>query len=152
MAAPTRATYRVDQISLAVRQSLQQPWTVADMATRLRLSESHLRRLFVGTTGLTPHQWLTDVRLQVARQLLGETDLSVKRSPRTSARATADRTVRFDGAALEGGQREGWRCGAPGGGEVAGLLIGLAGVGYGLLRCAARDDVPSVLTLDPPPA
>lgn len=78
MAPSTRGTYRIVQISLAVCRSLQTPWTVAEMATRMRLSESHLRRLFAGTIGRSPHQWLTDVRLQAARQLLAETDLSVK--------------------------------------------------------------------------
>jgi class II lanthipeptide synthase len=43
-----------------------------------------------------------------------------------------------------------WRCGTPLGVETPGLLSGLAGIGYGLLRAAMPDDVPSVLALQPP--
>jgi len=45
-----------------------------------------------------------------------------------------------------------WRCGVPGGVETPGLMTGLAGIGYGLLRIAAPDRVPSVLALEPPRA
>jgi lantibiotic modifying enzyme len=46
----------------------------------------------------------------------------------------------------------GWISGVPHGVETPGLLLGLAGTGYGLLRMAAPDRVPSVLTLDPWPS
>ncbi len=48
--------------------------------------------------------------------------------------------------------RQGWRCGIPMGIESPGLMTGLAGIGYGLLRLAEPDRIPSVLTLAPPPA
>jgi lantibiotic modifying enzyme len=51
---------------------------------------------------------------------------------------------------LESIGREGWLCGLPSGVESPGLMTGLAGIGYGLLRLAAPERVPSVLTLDPP--
>jgi type 2 lantibiotic biosynthesis protein LanM len=44
----------------------------------------------------------------------------------------------------------GFLCGVPTGVETPGLMNGLAGIGYGLLRLAAPDRVPSVLTLEPP--
>lgn len=37
-------------------------------------------------------------------------------------------------------------------GRFAGLLCGLAGIGWGLLRFAHRDKIPSVLMLEPPPS
>jgi type 2 lantibiotic biosynthesis protein LanM len=43
-----------------------------------------------------------------------------------------------------------YRCGTPNQHEVPGLMTGLAGIGYGLLRLAAPDQVPSVLLLHPP--
>ena len=46
--------------------------------------------------------------------------------------------------------RGAWRCGVPGGVETPGLMTGLAGVGYGLLRLAATSQVPSVLSFEPP--
>lgn len=47
-------------------------------------------------------------------------------------------------------EREGWICGVPLGVETPGLLTGLAGIGYGLLRIAMPDQVPSLLMLAPP--
>jgi lantibiotic modifying enzyme len=46
----------------------------------------------------------------------------------------------------------GWRCGDTGFPEVPGLMTGLAGIGYGLLRLADPDRVPSLLTLEGPHA
>jgi type 2 lantibiotic biosynthesis protein LanM len=51
---------------------------------------------------------------------------------------------------IGGIERYGARCGAVGGLPTPGLLTGLAGIGYGLLRLAAPDRVPSVLLLEPP--
>lgn len=42
-----------------------------------------------------------------------------------------------------------WRCGLPRHQESPGLMIGLAGIGYGLLRLAAPERVPGVLWLEP---
>ena len=43
-----------------------------------------------------------------------------------------------------------WRCGIPGGVETPGLMTGLAGIGYELLRLAEPERVPSLLALEPP--
>jgi lantibiotic modifying enzyme len=51
---------------------------------------------------------------------------------------------------LEGIDREGWHCGVPLRVESPGLMTGLAGIGYGLLRLAAPASVPCVLVLEPP--
>lgn len=47
-------------------------------------------------------------------------------------------------------ERDGPRCGASLATEIPGLMTGLAGIGYGLLRAAAPDRVPSVLLLETP--
>ena len=49
-------------------------------------------------------------------------------------------------------RHHGWRCGNPLGVESPGLMTGLAGIGYGLLRLAEPTRVPSVLALAPPVA
>ncbi len=46
--------------------------------------------------------------------------------------------------------RDGWICGSPQGVETPGLMVGLAGLGYGCLRLAEPTLVPSVLALAPP--
>ena len=51
---------------------------------------------------------------------------------------------------LESIDREGWVCGLPGRVESPGLMTGLAGIGYGLLRLADPARVPSVLVLEAP--
>lgn len=52
---------------------------------------------------------------------------------------------------LENIAQHGWRCGVPGEVESPGLMTGLAGIGFGLLRCAEPTRVPAVLVLAPPP-
>ncbi len=47
-------------------------------------------------------------------------------------------------------RQHGWICGVPQGVESPGLMTGLAGIGYGLLRLADPMCVPSVLTLESP--
>lgn len=51
---------------------------------------------------------------------------------------------------LESIERHGWLCGVPLGVETPGLMTGLAGIGYQLLRLAEPERVPSVLALEPP--
>ena len=73
----------------------------------------------------------------MAAQRLAD-DVWHERARRTAARVAAS---------LE---RHGPRCGLPLGVESPGLMTGLAGIGYGLLRLAAPEAVPSVLCLEPP--
>ncbi len=47
-------------------------------------------------------------------------------------------------------ERGPWRCGAGAGRELPGLMIGIAGIGYGLLRAAWPARVPSLLSLQTP--
>jgi lantibiotic modifying enzyme len=49
---------------------------------------------------------------------------------------------------LDSIDRHGWLCGIHLGVETPGLMTGLAGIGYQLLRLAASDRVPSVLLLE----
>jgi type 2 lantibiotic biosynthesis protein LanM len=51
---------------------------------------------------------------------------------------------------LESINEHGWLCGVPLGVQTPGLMTGLAGIGYELLRLAEPDRVPSILTLEPP--
>jgi type 2 lantibiotic biosynthesis protein LanM len=72
-----------------------------------------------------------------ARQILGD----------------SQRSDRIDGIAatiLESIDKYGFLCGVPLGVETPGLMTGIAGIGYGLLRLAEGDRVPSVLVQAPP--
>ncbi|WP_246274097.1 type 2 lanthipeptide synthetase LanM family protein [Phytohabitans houttuyneae] len=55
------------------------------------------------------------------------------------------------GLVLDAIQWHGPSCGTPGGVLTPGLLTGLAGIGYGLLRLAMAERVPSALLLEPAP-
>jgi lantibiotic modifying enzyme len=52
---------------------------------------------------------------------------------------------------LNASEQRGWICGTPGNIETPGLMLGLAGVGYSLLRLA-RPSIPSLLMLERPPS
>ena len=43
-----------------------------------------------------------------------------------------------------------WRCGEPLGLVTPGLMFGISGIGYALLRQAFNNQIPSLLTLDKP--
>ncbi|KAF0240369.1 MAG: Lanthionine synthetase C family protein, partial [bacterium] len=51
---------------------------------------------------------------------------------------------------LDNIDKYGWLCGTPFSVESPGLMVGIAGIGYQLLRLAVPDIVPSVLCLAPP--
>ena len=51
---------------------------------------------------------------------------------------------------LDSINRAGWQCGGPEAVTLPGLLIGIAGMGYQMLRLAEPSRMPSILLLDPP--
>ena len=51
---------------------------------------------------------------------------------------------------LDSIDRQGWMTGVPQGIETPGLMTGLSGTGYELLRLAAPNRVPSILALESP--
>ncbi|HEX2222968.1 MAG TPA: type 2 lanthipeptide synthetase LanM family protein [Thermoanaerobaculia bacterium] len=57
---------------------------------------------------------------------------------------------RLAGGILASIRERGWRFGLPGRTEPPGMMVGLAGIGYGLLRLADPERVPSVLILEGP--
>ncbi|MGK7904134.1 MAG: type 2 lanthipeptide synthetase LanM family protein [Hormoscilla sp.] len=63
---------------------------------------------------------------------------------------TENQIDRLTATIVESMNKHGWLCGTLLGVETPGLMIGLAGIGYGLLRLASPDRVPSVLLLAPP--
>lgn len=128
-----------------------------------------------GTTGIawalrTLHDWTGQERFRAAAQALSPTPLVAalqcergrnhsllngdagglerllqERAPEWEAQLQAQ-TARL----LASIAQHGWRCGTPLAVETPGLLTGLAGIGWQLLRVAEPDIVPSVLLLEPP--
>lgn len=60
-------------------ERLDEDLTVDAIAAHAAMSPRSLARHFRAATGTTPHQWLTDRRVEQARRLLETTDLSVDR-------------------------------------------------------------------------
>jgi len=81
---------------------------------------------------------------------LGNLDLLLEAS-RTLADPEWDSQVkRIASMIVDSIDRDGWRTGLPSGIESPGLMVGLAGTGYEMLRLADPDHVPSILVLAPP--
>lgn len=60
------------------------------------------------------------------------------------------RIRQFENHTLYSIKERGFICGIPLGVETPGLMTGIAGIGYELLRLVHPDKIPSVLTIDPP--
>lgn len=81
---------------------------------------------------------------------LGNVELLLQASRSLGGPEWRHQLERMTSVVLESVERDGWLCGIPLGVESPGLMPGLAGIGYQLLRLAEPEFVPSVLTLGPP--
>ncbi|MBO9131336.1 type 2 lanthipeptide synthetase LanM family protein [Bacillus sp. 165] len=61
-----------------------------------------------------------------------------------------EKALKYGTSALLESKARGWSCGIPQEDETPSLMIGMAGIGYGLLRLAHPEIVPSILTLGSP--
>jgi transcriptional regulator GlxA family with amidase domain len=97
---------RVHKVQDMVMAAPGDDWKIAQLADRVFLSERHLRRLFIEATGYSIQEYLQRARVELARQLLEQTSLSLE--------AIAQRR----GFAAERSLRRAWRRwmeGTPGG-------------------------------------
>jgi AraC family transcriptional activator FtrA len=60
-----------------MRRRLDEPLRIADLAAQVAMSHRTFLRRFQATTGMTPADWLTRIRLDRARELLENTALSI---------------------------------------------------------------------------
>ncbi|MCB0086460.1 MAG: type 2 lantipeptide synthetase LanM family protein [Caldilineaceae bacterium] len=81
---------------------------------------------------------------------LGNLELLLVNRERNPELCVDDILMEFSGQILNNLDTHGWRCGVPMEVETPGLMTGLAGIGYQLLRLAAPERVPSVLLLGLP--
>jgi AraC family transcriptional regulator of arabinose operon len=75
--APGPIDAALDEITRSIRQDPSRRWTVAELAGQAALSRAQFTRRFVAHTGLSPARYLIDARIDRARQLLTETNMSV---------------------------------------------------------------------------
>lgn len=69
---------RVQIVRSAIEKNCRRAWTITALAKLVNLSPSRLRHLFKGETGMTPNQFIKEVRLSEAEKLLRTTFLRVK--------------------------------------------------------------------------
>src|SRR5262249_22010461 len=71
------STSRIRLATEYIHANLDQPISLNDLSRVSGLSPSHLLRVFKATTALSPHHYLTQARLELAKHLLagGEPDL-----------------------------------------------------------------------------
>jgi len=60
-----------------LREHLDQPITIEDLAARSAMSPRTFARRFLAGTGVTPYQWLLTQRVQLAQRLLETSDLTI---------------------------------------------------------------------------
>ena len=70
--------HRVEKVMALMQARLDQRLIVSDLARAVNLSSAHLRQLFTTETGASPMQYLKELRMQQAKELLRTTFLSVK--------------------------------------------------------------------------
>ena len=75
--APVRIDTALDETTQVIRRDPSRRWTVAELADRVALSRSQFTRRFLAHTGLSPTRYLINARIDRARQLLTETNMSV---------------------------------------------------------------------------
>ena len=81
---------------------------------------------------------------------LGNAELLLQARERLNDSGVNDFIDHTAATVVESIGKYGWICGVPLGIETPGLMSGLAGIGYGLLRLAEPERVPSLMTLAPP--
>ena len=72
--APTRLTFR--ELPFWIIENLREPLTLEALASRLSMSPRNFSRQFVKDFGVTPQRFITQLRLEMAKRLLGESSRS----------------------------------------------------------------------------
>ncbi len=70
--------YRISQIIDEIQTNLKTQITVEEMAHQADLSRDHFTKLFKKTIGKTPIQYVRDIRLDKAKEILETTNKRVK--------------------------------------------------------------------------
>ncbi|HZR39653.1 MAG TPA: lanthionine synthetase LanC family protein, partial [Ktedonobacteraceae bacterium] len=81
---------------------------------------------------------------------MGNLDVVLKASIVLNDQRYQEEATRLTAMLLESIECQGWCTGVPMGIETPGLMTGIAGIGYELLRLVDHTRVPSVLLLEPP--
>jgi lantibiotic modifying enzyme len=151
--AGTRAVRRAVDLAEAT-PALEGGWchgTAGLLVARCCLTdEASPVRLELDLLALSKRPVLRD--LSLCQGELGITEALIVVPPTGRVGLSPQLLRRRAGLLLDALHRQARYCGTPGGVSTPGLLHGLAGIGYGLLRLGFPDRVPAVLLLEPSPS
>jgi len=71
---PQQHLFRVQEL---IESRLEADVTLQELASEVGYSRSHFLRMFHATTGMTPHRYVLNRRIERARRLLGDADMSI---------------------------------------------------------------------------
>ena len=69
---------KVEKLVALLPNELHQPWTPDRLSASARISQGHLRKLFIELTGNPPMRWLKRLRLLTASEALRRSSVPVK--------------------------------------------------------------------------
>lgn len=77
--APRRglADWQIKRVTDYMTEAMHREMTLDELAALVQLSRYHFCASFKLATGMTPHEWLTAIRMRRAAELLAKTDLSI---------------------------------------------------------------------------
>ena len=67
----------VVKVISAVSQNLQKPFSLQEIASKCGYNKNHVIRIFKKETGKTPYAYITDIKINKAKQLLLGSDASL---------------------------------------------------------------------------
>ena len=76
--AEHRSEYYVKRAKKFVEDNFSEPITISDIADHMRLDRTYLYRLFVSCEGLSPSDYIREVRLAAAARMLENNELSIR--------------------------------------------------------------------------
>jgi AraC family transcriptional regulator len=71
------APYKLRRTLAYIQAHLEEPVSLTTLAAVAQMSPTHFAHLFKHATGLAPHQYVLRCRMEQAKRLLAETDLSL---------------------------------------------------------------------------
>jgi AraC family transcriptional regulator len=74
---PSLAPWQLRRVTEFIEQNLTDPPSLPALAALCRLSPSHFGRAFKGSTGISPHRWMTNMRIRYAQSVLATGDVSL---------------------------------------------------------------------------
>ncbi|WP_026507114.1 helix-turn-helix transcriptional regulator [Butyrivibrio sp. MC2013] len=72
-----KSDFNLERLIIRLNQSYNQPWTVPDMARFCNVSEGYFSHSFKEKTGQAPIKYLINLRMEKAKFLLSESDMSI---------------------------------------------------------------------------